>query len=390
MLRAPGDLRADAERVELPVEGRACARDVVLALVALLVDQALDLLVLARVQGGEREVLQLPLDRVDAEPMRDRRVDLQGLLGLVDLLLLGQRADRAHVVQAVGELDEDDPDVRGHRDHHLAVVLRLRLVARGERDALELRDAVDERRDLVTELLAHLGELGGRVLDGVVQERRAERLRVQAQAGADLRDADRVDDELLARLAPLVGVMATREEERLDDAVAVDRHRRLLGVLLDDREEVGEQPALGRRQLGVVDRRGEAARAGRADGRARLDARSGRRGVGGQAACELARLRHARPSWRRAASARNAGERSSSVRSAGGRRQVPDARSTSTRPSSTRTRNRRPAYARGPRGAGVQQHVVERRSRRGAQGREQRHERRTRDGVVLENILGEA
>ena len=65
--------------------------DVVLALLALLVDQALDLLVLARVQRGEGEILELPLDRVDAEPMRDRRVDLQGLLGLVDLLLLGQR-----------------------------------------------------------------------------------------------------------------------------------------------------------------------------------------------------------------------------------------------------------------------------------------------------------
>ena len=81
-------------------------------------------------QRREREVLELPLDRVDAEPVRDRRVDLEGLLGLLDLLLLGYRADRAHVVQAVGELDQDDPDVRGHRDHHLAVVLGLRLVAR--------------------------------------------------------------------------------------------------------------------------------------------------------------------------------------------------------------------------------------------------------------------
>src|SRR3712207_6891294 len=52
---------------------------------ALLVDQALDLLVLARMQRREREVLQLPLDRVDAQAVRERRVDLQGLLRLVDL-----------------------------------------------------------------------------------------------------------------------------------------------------------------------------------------------------------------------------------------------------------------------------------------------------------------
>ena len=128
--------------------------DVVLALLALLVDQALDLLVLARVQRGEGEVLELPLDRVDAEAVRDRRVDLEGLLGLLDLLLLRHRVDRAHVVQAIGELDQDDPDVGGHRDHHLAVVLGLRLVARGEGDAGELGDAVDERSDLLAEELA--------------------------------------------------------------------------------------------------------------------------------------------------------------------------------------------------------------------------------------------
>jgi hypothetical protein len=46
-------------------------------------------------------------------------------------------------VQAVGELDQDDPDIRGHRDHHLAVVLRLRLVAGLERQAGQLGDAVD-------------------------------------------------------------------------------------------------------------------------------------------------------------------------------------------------------------------------------------------------------
>ena len=130
VLGPAGDLGLDAQRLQLAGQVLARLLHVALALVALLGDQALDLLVLARVQRLEGEVLQLPLDRVDAEPVRDRRVDVQRLLGLVDLLLLGHRADRAHVVQAIGELDQDDPDVRGHRDHHLAVVLGLRLVAR--------------------------------------------------------------------------------------------------------------------------------------------------------------------------------------------------------------------------------------------------------------------
>ena len=244
VLGAPGDLRADAQGVQLAEQALARVAHVVLALLALLVHEALDVLVLARVQRGEREVLELPLDGVDAEAVRDRRVDLQGLLRLVDLLLLGHRADRAHVVQAIGQLDEDDPDVGGHRDHHLAVVLGLRLVARLERDPGELRDAVDEGGDLLAELLAHLLQRRRRVLDGVVQQRGAERLGVQPQAGADLRHADGMHDEVLAGLAALVGVVLAGEDERRLDPVALDRDRRLVGVLLDDREEIGEQPAL--------------------------------------------------------------------------------------------------------------------------------------------------
>ncbi len=208
-----------------------CLVDVALALGALLGDEALDLVVLAGVQRLEGQVLELPLDRVDAEAVRDRRVDVERLPRLLDLLLLRHRADRAHVVQAIGELDQDDPDVRGHRDHHLAVVLGLRLVARLERKPGQLRDAVDESGDLLAERLLHLLQRGARVLDRVVQQRGAQRLGVEPHAGADLRHADGVDDEVLARLAPLVGVVRARVDERLLDAIVIDRDGRALGVL---------------------------------------------------------------------------------------------------------------------------------------------------------------
>jgi len=43
------------------------------------------------------------------------------------------------------------------------------------------------------------------------------------------------------------------EDERLTDPVAVDQGRGLVGVLLDDREQVREQQPLAGRQLDVVD-----------------------------------------------------------------------------------------------------------------------------------------
>jgi hypothetical protein len=63
-----------------------------------------------------------------------------------------------------------------------------------------------------------------------------------------------MNDEVLAGLAPLIGVVHARVHERLLDALAVDRLHRLIGVLLDDREQVAEQPALGDRQLRALDR----------------------------------------------------------------------------------------------------------------------------------------
>ena len=77
MLRPRGDLGGDVDLVQLALQHLAGAVDVLLALGAALVDHRLDLGVLGRVEGLEGEVLELPLDRVDAEAMRERRVDLE-------------------------------------------------------------------------------------------------------------------------------------------------------------------------------------------------------------------------------------------------------------------------------------------------------------------------
>ncbi len=89
-----------------------------------------------------------------------------------------------------------------------------------------------------------------------MKERRAERLGVEPQAGADLRDLDRMSDEVLAGLALLVGVALAREGEGALDRVAVDVLVAVCGVLADDREEVAQQCAvIGVEVLGdLVDR----------------------------------------------------------------------------------------------------------------------------------------
>jgi hypothetical protein len=63
-----------------------------------------------------------------------------------------------------------------------------------------------------------------------------------------------MDDEVLAGLTTLVGVMLTGENEGLLHPVAVDLDDRVLGVLLDDREQVAEQLPLEVGQVGPLDR----------------------------------------------------------------------------------------------------------------------------------------
>ena len=222
VLRAAGDVGRDVDLLELALQRHRRLAHVLLAVGAALADHRLDLVVLARVQRREREVLELPLELVDPEPVRERRVDLERLLGLLHLLLLAQVLDRAHVVEPVGELDQDHAHVLRHRHDHLAVVLGLGLLAALELDPRQLRHALDELRDLVAELVAHFLDVGAGVLDHVVQQRGGDRLLVEVELGADLGGAPGVVDEVLAGAALLALVRVRGEGEGAPEQVAVD------------------------------------------------------------------------------------------------------------------------------------------------------------------------
>jgi hypothetical protein len=130
-----------------------------------------------------------------------------------------------------------------------------------------------------------------------VQQRGAEGLGVEAQAGADLRDLDRVGDEVLARLALLVGMALAGKGEGALDGVAVDLLVAGGGVLADDGEQVAEQRAfVGIEVLGdLVDRRGNAARVAGANLNVAAACERGRSRIGPLYVC-LRPVRNLRPS----------------------------------------------------------------------------------------------
>ena len=150
------------------------------------------------VERLEAQVLELPLELPDAQALRERRVDLGRLACDALLLLDGQCAQGAHVVQPVGELDEHDADVLRHREEHLADVLGLLLLVRPGAELGQLGDAVDEVRHLRAEALLDVRDVVLGVLRHVMEQRRLHRERVEADLGQDLGHRERVGDVRLS------------------------------------------------------------------------------------------------------------------------------------------------------------------------------------------------
>jgi hypothetical protein len=114
-----------------------------------------------------------------------------------------------HVVEAVGELDQDHANVARHRQQHLAERLGLRFLAGREAELVELREAVDEVGGRGPEALDQLGLRNPAILHRIVHQRGHDRLRIELPFGAEAGDRDRVRDVGFAARAelPQVGLV---------------------------------------------------------------------------------------------------------------------------------------------------------------------------------------
>ena len=176
-----------------------------------------------RVQVLERQLLQLAVGLVQAEPVRDRRVDVERLARDAQALVGRHRVHRAHVVQPVGELDQDHAHVARHRQQHLAERLGLAFLARRELQLVELGQAVDQVGGRRAEALDQLGLGDAAVLHRVVHQRGHDGLRVELPVGAQAGHRDRVRDVGLAAGAELAEVGLVGEAVGLAHPLDVGR-----------------------------------------------------------------------------------------------------------------------------------------------------------------------
>ncbi len=188
VLLAPLHAAGDPGLLQRALEGLGDFADEFLLIAARTLQFALQHFVTVGIQRAEPQILELELDRVQTQALRDRRVDIQGLACAAAALDRRHHTERAHVMHPVGELHHDHADVAHHRQQHLAKALRLSLLAILELNLIQLADAVDEFGDHLTEDRRDLGLGGGGVLDHVVQNRGHQRVGVQMQIREDVGD----------------------------------------------------------------------------------------------------------------------------------------------------------------------------------------------------------
>ena len=191
-------------------------------------DLLMHLSVLLRVDVPQRQVLQLLHDRIHTQSLRQWGIEETCLGSDLGLLRLRHTVEGTHVVQPVGDLDEEDADVLGRGDQQATDVLQLTGGVIGLRHHLhkdlarELRQSIDDAGDRVPKHIADVLHRVLRVLHHVVQQCRRDGGAAEAHLRAGYGgDGDGVEDVGLpaSPLHPLVG--STGEAEGLDDRLRV-------------------------------------------------------------------------------------------------------------------------------------------------------------------------
>ena len=207
MLLAAGDLGGEPIVGEIQLQPEADAADEVAALLGQLLQAARDRGEGVRLQLPECQRLHLGHHLVHADALGQRSVNIHRLARDPSTLVLRRDViERAHIVQPVGELHQQHPDVVGKREQELAEVLGRALVFRLRFDLAELGDPIDQPRDVLAEELFDLLRSRQRVLDRIVKDRGRDRLVVEPQVGEDAGNLDRMAEIRIARGALLVAM----------------------------------------------------------------------------------------------------------------------------------------------------------------------------------------
>ncbi|RMN46324.1 hypothetical protein ALQ59_05621 [Pseudomonas syringae pv. apii] len=190
----PADVAFDAIHRKAMAQGLFDLVDQLLAIAPGALDRLVDSRGAHRVHGLETQVFKFDAHTVHAQPIGDGGIDFEGFLGDAAALFTGQDFQCAHVVQAVGELDQNHADVPRHGHGHFLEVFGLSFGFGLEVHLGQFADPVDQFRDGFAKLRAErfLGNTG--VFDDVMQHRSHQALMVHVHVSKDIGHRKRMGD----------------------------------------------------------------------------------------------------------------------------------------------------------------------------------------------------
>ncbi|RMO04789.1 hypothetical protein ALQ48_06206 [Pseudomonas coronafaciens pv. zizaniae] len=177
-----------------------------------------------RVHGLETQVLEFDTHVVHAQPVGDGGIDFEGFLGDTATFFAGKDFQRAHVMQTVGELDQNHANITRHGHGHFLEVFCLGFGLGLEIHLGQFADPVDQFRNGLAKLGAErfLGNTG--IFDDVMQHRGHQALMVHVHVSKNIGHRKRVGDVGLtaATALAIVGLFGVeiRSADQIDLVLA--------------------------------------------------------------------------------------------------------------------------------------------------------------------------
>jgi len=174
-----------------------------------------------RIHVAERKILQFAFDPGDAKAIGHGRIDIQGLFGDAALLYFRLILQSPHIVETISQLHQDYPDVVRHGKEHLAKVLRLAFLLGFEVDLADLRNTIDQIRNLGAEDSLKFFEGCKGIFQGIVQKPGGNGLDIKPQIGEDRGHFHGMDQVRLSRKTHLSLVNLGGKDIGLPDNIQI-------------------------------------------------------------------------------------------------------------------------------------------------------------------------
>ena len=149
-------------------------------------------IVLVRFHITERQVFQFPFNIENTQAMRQGRINFQRFLGNTLLFFAAHKLERAHIMQPVRQLDNNDTHILGHGQEHFTHTVDLLVFLRPVIKPVQLGNAVDEKGHFFTEEPLHIFKSIRRIFNDIVHQRRRYSRCVDFHVRQDLGHCQRV------------------------------------------------------------------------------------------------------------------------------------------------------------------------------------------------------